>query len=63
MIAGTLARSEEICMYANAIPNWMVGIEKMVDIRWYVGHFLLRDLETRGCGGDGKLAPRPWTGT
>lgn len=26
-------------------------------------HFLLRDLETRGCGGDGRLAPRPWTGT
>lgn len=29
MITGTLARTEQkICMYVNAIPNWMVGIEK-----------------------------------
>lgn len=66
MIAGTLARTEEICIYVNAIPSWMVGIKKkMVDIRWdgRYDHFLLRDLETRGCGGDGRLAPRPWTGT
>jgi hypothetical protein len=28
MIAGTVARTEEICMYMNAIPSWMVGIEK-----------------------------------
>lgn len=34
MITGTLARTEEkICMYVNAIPSWMVGIKKMVDIR------------------------------
>lgn len=38
MIAGTVATTEEICMYANAIPNWMVGIEKDggYTIAWYV---------------------------